>query len=86
MNESNDKVGNKIIENEAFDHVPYALASSMLMPGSLVGMARSKLAMQYQRIQSVLMRQTLDNTYAVNNPRMAAGDGVGFRHRLLAGG
>lgn len=70
------KVGNKIIENEPFDHVPYALASSMLMPANIIGIARAKLAMQYQRIQSVLMRQTLDNTYAVNNPRTAVSDNV----------
>lgn len=70
------KVGNKIIENEPFDHVPFALASSMLMPANIVGKSRAALAMQYQRIQSVLMRQTLDNTYAVNNPRTAISDNV----------
>ena len=29
------KVGNKIIENEPFDHVNYALISSMLMPANV---------------------------------------------------
>ena len=70
------KVGNKIIENEPFDHVNYALISSMLMPANVAGIPRAELAMQYQDTNSVLMRQTLDNIYSVNNPRNAINDNV----------
>lgn len=70
------KVGNVVLENEPFDHVPYAIFSSMLMPNSLVGLPRAELAMQYQKINSVLWRQTLDNIYAVNMPRWAYNDDV----------
>jgi hypothetical protein len=70
------KVGNKIIENEPFDHVNYALISSMLMPANVAGVPRAELAIQYQEINSVLMRQTLDNIYSVNNPRHAINDNV----------
>jgi len=70
------KVGTHILENEAFDHVPYALTSSMLMPNNIVGKSRSSLAMQYQRVNSTLWRQTLDNMYAVNNPRHVYTDDI----------
>lgn len=70
------KVGNHILENEAFDHVPYALTSSMLMPNNIVGKCRSSQVMQYQRVNSTLWRQTLDNMYAVNNPRHVYTDDI----------
>lgn len=70
------KCGNEILTNEAFDHVPYAIISSMLMPNNIVGRPRAELAMQYQRTNSVLRRQILDNVYAVNNPRNVVSDAV----------
>lgn len=70
------KVGNEIIENEPFGHVPFAISSSMLMPGALVGKSRSMLAMSYQEIQTHLMRQTMDNITVVNNPRTVVNDNV----------
>ena len=63
------KVGNVILENEQFDHVPYALISSMLMPDNLIGLPRAELTKEHQRTNSVLRRQVLDNIYSVNYPR-----------------
>lgn len=70
------KVGKVILENEPFDHVPYSIISSMLMPNNIIGLPRAELAKQYQRINSVLWRQTLDNMYQVNQPRTAYTDAV----------
>lgn len=65
------KVGHVVLENEQFDHVPYALISSMLMPSNLIGMPRAELTKESQFTNSVLRRQVLDNLYGVNNPRFA---------------
>lgn len=70
------KCGNVVLENEPFDHVPYAIFSSMLMPNNLIGIARAELTEQYQKINSALWRQTLDNMYASNQPRWAYNDNV----------
>lgn len=70
------KVGDQVLENEAVDHVPYALASSMLMPSNIMGVPRAELVREYQRINSVMWRQTLDNIYQVNMPRWAYNDDV----------
>jgi hypothetical protein len=63
------KSGNHILINEAFDHVPYASLSCLLMPHKAIGRSRAELTQQTQRVKTVLMRQTLDNMYAVNRPR-----------------
>lgn len=70
------KCGHVILENEPFDHIPYAIFSSMLMPNNLVGIPRAELTEQYQNINSALWRQTLDNLYSVNMPRHAYNDNV----------
>lgn len=70
------KVGREVLVNEDCEHVPYAIISSMLMPNNIIGLPRAELAMQYQRTNSVLWRQTLDNMYATNMPRWAATDAV----------
>lgn len=70
------KVGNVILLNEQFDHVPYAIGSSMLMPNNIVGLSRAQLMMTYQKVNSVLWRQSLDNTYHVNNPRTVYTDDI----------
>lgn len=70
------KCGQVILENEPFDHVPYAIFSSMLMPNNIIGLPRAELTKEYQKINSALWRQTLDNIYAVNQPRWAYTDDV----------
>lgn len=70
------KCGNVILENEPFDHVPYAIFSSMLMPNNIIGLPRAELTKEYQKVNSALWRQTLDNMYSVNMPRWAYNDSV----------
>jgi hypothetical protein len=70
------KIGNEIIENEPFDHVPYAFISSMLSPNSLIGVPRAELAMEYQRVNSFLRRGIVNNIAAVNHPRTAYTEGI----------
>lgn len=70
------KVGNVILENEQFDHVPYAITSSVLMPMSLVGKSRGEQGINTQRVQSVLTRNMLDNIYSVNNPGHIVNDDI----------
>lgn len=70
------KVGTHILENEPFDHVPYAIMSAVLMPMSIVGKSRVEQAVTTQRVQSVLTRNVLDNIYSVNNPGQVVNDEI----------
>ena len=70
------KCGREILENEPFDHVPYAITSAMLMPLNLVGKSRVEQGLTTQRVQSVLTRNVLDNVYSVNNPGHVVNDDV----------
>lgn len=63
------KSGNRILINEPFDHVPYASLSCVPMPHRAIGRSRAELAQSVQRIKTAVLRQTLDNIYAVNTPR-----------------
>lgn len=68
--------GNRILVNEIFNHVPYAILSSILMPYEVVGRARAELAQTPQRVKTVVTRQMLDNLYMSNNSRIAANENV----------
>jgi len=68
--------GGRILVNEIFNHVPYAILSSILMPYEVVGRARSELAQTTQRVKTVVTRQMLDNLYMSNNGRIAANENV----------
>jgi hypothetical protein len=70
------KVGVEILENEPFDHVPYAIMSAMLMPMNIVGKSRVEQGLTTQRVQSVLNRNILDNIYSVNNPGHVVNDQI----------
>ncbi len=63
------KSGNKILENEVFDHAPYAMLSSILIPHKAIGRSRADTVMATQKSKSVMLRQTLDNIYMVTNGR-----------------
>jgi len=70
------KAGNKILENEQHDIVPYSMLSSVMMPHSAIGRGRVEQVTDYQRINTVLSRQILDNVYRVNNGRVVVNDEV----------
>lgn len=67
--------GVEILENEPFDHVPFALLSPILMPHRMVGRSVAEMVMDLQMIKSTIMRQMLDNLYLTNNSRVAAVEG-----------
>tara|TARA_Y100000310_G_scaffold345726_1_gene468885 strand:- start:5835 stop:7823 length:1989 start_codon:yes stop_codon:yes gene_type:complete len=68
--------GNKILDNDPFDLVPYGLLSAVLMPNSAIGRSRVELTTQTQRVKSVLYRQMLDNIYRVNGGRVVVNEDV----------
>lgn len=70
------KSNNTLLLNEPFPHVPYAALSAILMPHKLIGRSRAELVMSTQRAKSVMLRGMADNTYATNNPRIAANKNV----------
>jgi hypothetical protein len=70
------KIGNKITENETYDHIPYAITSCILEPHKAIGNGRASLVVQDQSINTELERAMLDNIYDVGNPRTLLGNGV----------
>lgn len=67
--------GYHILENEEFDHIPFAMLSPILMPHRAIGRSVAELVMDVQLIKSTLMRQLLDNIYNTNNSRVVAVEG-----------
>ena len=70
------KIGSTIVENEPYDHVPYALTSCILEPHKAIGNGRASLVVQDQSVNTELDRAVLDNVYDVGNVRMLLGNGV----------
>lgn len=67
--------GSEILENEPFDHLPFALLSPILMPHRMVGRSVAEMVTDLQVIKSTIMRQMLDNLYLTNNSRVGAVEG-----------
>ena len=65
----------EVVENEPFDHIPFAVMSPILMPHKLVGRSLAELVMDLQLIKSTVLRQLLDNLYLSNNSRVVVVDG-----------
>jgi hypothetical protein len=63
-----------IIINEAFDHVPYAVISSILMPHSAIGRSRVEVTKSNQIQKSKILRESFDNLELVNHPGMLVND------------
>lgn len=61
--------GNKVLINESFNHVPYAMLSAILMPHKAIGRSRAEITYETQRQKTALQRGLNDNIYMVNNPR-----------------
>jgi len=66
--------GNRILENEPFEVVPYAMMSAVLMPHNAIGRSRAELTQQTQRVKTVLFRQMLDNGYRVTGGRVVVNE------------
>jgi len=61
------RIGDVIIKDEPFDHVPYAIISSILMPHKSIGKSRADLTKAKQLQKSTILRGALDNMYLSNN-------------------
>ena len=68
--------GDVILVNEAFDHVPYAMSSALLMPHKAIGQGRAEQVTKTAAIKTALQRQMLDNGYMVNNPKFGVNANV----------
>ncbi|MHC1627427.1 MAG: portal protein [Candidatus Nezhaarchaeales archaeon] len=70
------KIGSTIVENETYDHIPYAITSCILEAHKAIGNGRASLVVQDQSVNTELERAMLDNIYDVGNPRSLIGEGV----------
>jgi len=75
--------GDVILVNEVFNHVPYAVMSSILMPHKAIGKSRAEITAPTAEIKTAVLRGTMDNIYAVNNPRIAANTNVNMDDLLV---
>lgn len=60
-----------ILSNEPFDHVPYATASALIVPNSVIGEGWGEQVVDIARVNTAITRGVLDNIYAVNNTKKA---------------
>ena len=67
--------GHFILENEAFDHIPFCILSPILMPHRMVGRSVAEMVKDLQLIKSTILRQLLDNMYLTNNSRVGVVEG-----------
>jgi hypothetical protein len=63
------RAGEAILDNEEIDRIPFHALSLIPLPHKYYGMSLADLAMDIQRIRSVLWRQGLDNLYLTNHGR-----------------
>lgn len=71
------RVGDEILSDEPYEIAPYAVLSSIMMPGVLISnLSRADAAMETQDIKTALLRQTMMNMYNVNAARMAVNKNV----------
>lgn len=70
------RVEDVVLLNEEVDEAPFATICPVPMPHKLFGQSLADLAIQHQRISTVLLRQVLDNLYKSNNPRPIVGEGA----------
>lgn len=76
------KSGNHILVNEAFDHVPYAMASALLTPHKAIGEGRAEQVEKIAEVKTALTRQMLDNGYMANNPKIGINSEVNIDDAL----
>lgn len=67
--------GHFILENDAFDHIPFCILSPILMPHRMVGRSVAEMVKDLQLIKSTILRQLLDNMYLTNNSRVGVVEG-----------
>lgn len=63
------KSGDVILFNEPFNHVSYSLASSLIVPNSVIGEGWGEQVVDIQEVNTAISRGFLDNIYSVNNTK-----------------
>lgn len=78
--------GNTVLENEYFNHRPYAMLSAILMPHKAIGRSRAEVTYPTQLKKTALERGLMNNIYRSNQPRNLVHDSVNLddmlTHRL----
>jgi len=69
-------VGDELLSCEPHEIAPYAVLSSIIIPGQLIGTCPAAITKETQLIKSTLLRQTMMNMYQVNSARMAINKNV----------
>lgn len=76
-------VAGEIAEDEPCEEVPYAAWCPVPMPHRFYGQSYADLVMDFQEIDTVILRQGLDNLYLANMPMKEVVDGqVNFKDLL----
>jgi hypothetical protein len=68
--------GDIVLVNEVFNHVPYAIMSSIIMPHKVIGRSRAEITMPTAEAKTAILRGIQDNIYSVNAPSIAANKNV----------
>ena len=74
--------GNVVLENEYFNHKPYAMLSAVLMPHKAIGRSRAEIAYPTQLEKTALKRGMMNNMYMTNKPRTVVHSSVNLDDML----
>lgn len=75
--------GDRILENEEVDSVPFVTITPIILPHKLYGMSIADLVMDIQELKTAIIRSMLDNFYFANNGRFMALEGMANLDDLL---
>jgi len=76
-------VGNKILQNDAIDKIPFVSITPIKIPHKFFGLSVADLVMDLQLMKSTLMRNLMDNMYNQNFGRYAVLEGQANLDDLL---
>ena len=68
------RAGNKIVLHSEVDRHPFHVWTPEIFPHELIGICPADKAKVFQKLDSTLVRQMLDNLYLANNPEKAIWD------------
>jgi len=77
-------VGNKILQNDAIDRIPFVSITPVKIPHKFFGLSVADLVMDLQLMKSTLMRNLMDNMYNQNFGRYAVLEGQANLDDLLS--
>lgn len=71
------RCGDKVLNNEPYGIVPYAILSQNLMPHTVIGRSRGQQSAKIQKQKTAVKRGIMDNIYSVTRPGYAIDDSSG---------